>query len=444
MPANILSVFSRPEERALVERAIGDEHAVVTAESAAAALEVLSRRGCAAAIVDETLEDASGEELASRLRAVAPSLRVVIAASAQAVDHAIDVLGPCEFVYATKPLSAARVRHAVALELERASLVAENWRLRARLERVDPTGVLVGLSAAAANLRERIRFAAASDAPVLVGGEEGTGKVLAAEAIHRSSERAGGPMRRVDCEVTPDELLAGELFGFERSGGRREPGKLELCRGGTLVVAEVGEMSPEIQAEFAAALARAGDDVRVIATTSVDLRERVRDGAFDESLYYTINTLSVEMPALRERRADIPALAVHFARLGAARGGMPAAELTSSAIERLTRYEWRTNLRELQEVVEQAVLGAGGGSVDADDLRMTRSGAGRGYTDEVERVFRTGSVRAMEKLMILNRLRENDQNRTRSAESLEISVRTLRNKLNEYNVGRKQTETLAV
>jgi two-component system response regulator FlrC len=146
------------------------------------------------------------------------------------------------------------------------------------------------------------------------------------------------------------------------------------------------------------------------------------------------------MPTLRERRDDIPALAAHFVRYAAARNGVSPVDFTAAALERLARAPWRGNVRELQNVIERTVLLSGGVTVDDGDLRMSPgTGAGPDFS-EVERVFRTGSVRDMERLMILNRLAENDDNRTRSAESLEISVRTLRNKLNEYGVKRSTTE----
>lgn len=446
MPATILSVFRHREARALVERALADDHAVIATETGAAALAALREHDCDVVVTNDTLDDMTGEELATRVRALRPSTRVIITSTPENIDNAIRVLGAGEFIYVTKPLSAGRVRHAVGVEIENAILFAENWKLRARLDGIDPVGLLVGSSAAIENLRERIRFVATSSAPVLISGDKGTGKAVAAEVIRRMGDRVGQSLQRVDCSTTPSDLIEQELFGLERTDAsgrlRKERGKVELARGGTLLIAEICDMSAANQEKLLAELAEFGDEVRVIATTSVDLKQRLRSSAFREDLYYTINTLSVEMPTLHERRADIPALAAHFVKYGAARNGVAPAALSPAALERLGSAAWRGNVRELQEVVERAGLKCAGEVVAADDLRMSPWGGAQADVDEVRRVFRHGSVRAMEKLMIINRLRENDDNRTRSAETLEISVRTLRNKLNEYNMGRRRAATV--
>lgn len=440
MKTNVLIVFRHEEARAFVTHALADDYAVASVNSGSDALERVRSGDFSVVVANDTLGDMTGEELATKARAIRPGTRVVITSTRDNIENAISVLGPGQFVYVEKPLSAPRLAHAVAVELDRATLYAENWKLRARVDGVDPMGLLIGSSMAIDHIRERVRYIGAARANVLITGANGTGKQLAAEAVHRSSARATGPLVRVDCATSTEETLERELFGFHHADAvgrrRRERGKLEAADGGTLLVLEVGELSPGLQGRLMEALRDNGNDTRVIATTRRDLKEQSRAGAFREDLYYAINVLTIEMPTLRERRADIGALAAYFAAYFAARSGIAPVEFTPAAIERLGGAPWRGNVRELQNVIEHAVLTSGGGVVDADDLNMTVSGGSGPGIDEVERVFRFGAVREMERLMILNRLREKNDNRTRSAESLDISVRTLRNKLNEYNVTR--------
>lgn len=438
---SILIVFRHEETRTMVTDALAGDYAVTAADTGEAALEHLRSGDFELVVADDTLSDMTGEELATRTRAAMPEVRVVIASKRESVDSAIDLLGVGRFVYVEKPLSAARVRNAVAIERERASLHVENLALRARAGDIDAEGgVLIGTSMAIEHVRGRVKFVADSSAPVLITGESGTGKRVAAEAVHRASPRAHAPLVTVDCGATPDHMIERDLFGFQRNGAHgaptRERGKIERARGGTLVLIEVGDIPTVLQTMLLHSLREAENDVRVIATTRHDLRARVGTGEFREDLFYTLNVLAVEMPTLCERRADIPALALYFMKHSAARNRARPVQFTPEAMERLSNSAWRGNVRELQNVVERCVLLGAGGTVDTDDLQMDEGAGGSSEMARLEHVFRTGSIREMEKLMILNRLKEKNDNRTRSAESLEISVRTLRNKLNEYNVRR--------
>jgi DNA-binding NtrC family response regulator len=438
MKANILLVFRHNEARLLVADALSNDYAVINAATGEGALDELRGGDYTVIVTNDILDDMTGEELAASARTIRPEIRVVITSTHENIDNAINVLGHGEFVYVSKPLSAARVRHAVALELDRANLHAENWALKARVDGIDPLGVLIGSSMAIEHVRERIKYVGAASAPVLITGARGTGKQQAADAIHRASDFSQGPMVQVDCTTTPEELLEKEMFGADH--GHSVRGKCDYARGGTLMIAGVDHMPAAVQERLMSFLRERGNETRVIATTRKDLKPLVQSGEFREDLLYAINVLSVDMPTLYERRADIPALVVYFIKYSSALNAVPPVTFSADAVERLCNMKWHGNVRELRNVVERAVLMGGGGVVNVSDLQLDAQPTSNIRLPEVEGVFRAGSIREMEKLMILNRLRENDENRTRSAETLEISVRTLRNKLNEYNVGRKRTQ----
>ncbi len=442
MTTNILLVFRHNEAGALVADALCEDYEITEVGTGEAALDTLRSGDYSIIVTNDTLEDMTGEELAASARAIRQEVRVVITSTRENIDNAIKMLGLGEFEYVSKPLSPARVQHAVALELDRAKLYAENWALKARVEGVDPSGVLIGSSMAIEHVRERIKYVGVASASVLITGAGGTGKHQAADAIHRASDRRQGPLVQVDCSRTPGEALEKELFGFGESHSAR--GKCDYARGGTLLITGIDDMPVTVQKRLMSILRSSEDEIRVIATTQTDLKARVQLGEFREDLFYAVNVLNLDMPTLNERRADIPALVTYFVRYASALNAVPSVVFSVEAIERLSKLKWHGNVRELRNVVERAVVTGGGGVIAASDLQVGTEPAGDAHMSGVEEVFRTGSIREMEKLMILNRLRENDENRTRSAETLEISVRTLRNKLNEYNVGRKHMQAALI
>jgi len=437
----ILLVFSHAEASAFVAGALSGKYEISTVATAEDALEQLAENDYTVLVTNDTLDDMTGEALAARAASVRPNVRVVITSTPHRADDAIRNLGVEDVVYVDKPLSVARVQHAARLAFERARLEVEVSDLKARLGEDEPALELVGSSMAVEHLRERIAFVAGSDAHVLVTGEVGTGRRVVASEIHRKSRRSVGPLFAVDCETTPAETLAQELFGVVRPGGGGDVevrGKFDLARGGTLVVAEIGYMEPELQETLLGAMGESRGEVRVIATTRHDLKERVQSGAFLRALLYAVDAFGVEVPSLRDRRQDVPALVARTLRLVASELGIPQPGVSADALDRLSGARWKGNVRELQNVLRRAATRLrADAAIEANDLQIGPSSAAKMDTGRVEHTFRFGSIREMEKLMILNRLEENEQNRTRSAESLEISVRTLRNKLHEYNIPSK-------
>lgn len=278
---------------------------------------------------------------------------------------------------------------------------------------------------------------AGSEITVLITGESGTGKELIARFIHRVSKRREGPFVAVNCAAIPDNLLESELFGYEKGAftgaTERKAGKFELASGGTILLDEIGEMPMTLQAKLLRVLQereidRIGGkrpvpiDVRVIATTNRDLQKECLEGRFREDLYYRLNVFPIRIPPLRERKGDIPALALHFVKKFSSLSGKRINGLTDQAIEILRERQWRGNVRELENVIQRATVIASGDMIRPEDLMF----------DNMDNPQVPGMIREMEKDLILRTLKEVQGNKTKAAKILGVSVRTIRNKLNEY------------
>ncbi|QJA06864.1 AAA domain-containing protein [Thermosulfurimonas marina] len=294
-------------------------------------------------------------------------------------------------------------------------------------------------------LLERLRPVAASPAPVLIVGESGTGKEVLARWLHQVSPRARGPFVAINCAALPEALLESELFGYEKgafSGAlTRKKGKFELADGGTILLDEITEMPLPLQAKLLRVLQegevdRLGGaypvkvDVRVIATTNREIEEEVRAGRFREDLYFRLNVIPVRLPPLRERRADIPYLAEHFLREFARRYGKEIRGFSREVLEIFEGYDFPGNVRELKNLVERAVLLARGPEITPEDLLWESPLSPTVPREESPPPIRP--LRELEKEAILAALKACGGNRTRAAEILGISVRTLRNKLKAF------------
>ena len=307
----------------------------------------------------------------------------------------------------------------------------------------------------------RAEQVARSDASVLVTGESGTGKEVVARHLHARSARAGCPFVALNCAAIPETLLESELFGHERgafSGAiARRVGKFEAADGGTLLLDEISEMDVRLQSKLLRALQEREIDrvggagpvavnVRIVATTNRDLLAEVQRGTFREDLYFRINVVSLRVPPLRERPADIGALAAHFARRFAELNGLPVRALSPAALARLNAHTWRGNVRELENTIHRAVLLADGGTIDTDAIELS-PGSVAGMSSTVAIASSDAAPVApgqglaglvgrrmedVERDLILETLSHTLGNRTQAASILGISIRALRNKLRDY------------
>lgn len=289
---------------------------------------------------------------------------------------------------------------------------------------------------------------APSEANILVTGESGTGKELVARFVHRKSRRAGQRFVAVNCAAIPENLLESELFGHEKGAFTgavaRRLGRFEEANGGTLLLDEISEMDPRLQAKLLRAIQereidRVGGnhpvkiDVRLIATSNRNLEDEARKGTFREDLYFRLNVVNLELPPLRERPQDVEALAEHFARKYAEANGMPARALSEEARHMLLRHGWRGNVRELENTLYRAVLLASGPTIGPEAILLNGASApeSRAAAERPGLVGRT--VAEVERDLIIDTLHHCLGNRTHAATILGISIRTLRNKLNQYS-----------
>jgi two-component system nitrogen regulation response regulator NtrX len=355
-------------------------------------------------------------------------------------------LGAYDFV--EKPLSLEKTLLVVERTLEHARLEQQHRQLRERVERGQE---IVGKSSVIDELRQQIAVAAPTTGRVLIHGESGAGKELVARAIHARSTRAEGPFVEVNCAAVPEELIESELFGHERGAFTgavaRRRGKFELADGGTLFLDEIGDMSLKTQAKVLRALEeqafeRVGGketirvDVRVITASNQNLQELIVAGKFREDLFYRLNVIPIEVPALRKRKEDLPALVEHFIALVSAENGRRPKTMAAEALAYFLTYDWPGNVRELRNMVERLVIMAPRELIGPDDLPpplRTREEAGTVESAQRDRKLKDARE-AFERAYILSELREHEWNMTRTAEKLGIERSHLYRKLKAYGI----------
>jgi two-component system, NtrC family, nitrogen regulation response regulator NtrX len=317
----------------------------------------------------------------ARLRAAAPDVPVIMMSGKAGLSDAVKATKLGAFNFLEKPLSPEGVLLALASALELRRVRREARTLR---EDLGLAGEMIGESVAMARVREMIRRIAPTDARVLVTGESGTGKELVASAIHFGSPRRDRPLVRVNCAAIPRDLVESEMFGHEKGAFTgatdRRIGRFELAHTGTLFLDEVGDLGAEAQAKLLRAIEakeieRVGGgkpirvDVRIVSATNRDLTRAVSEGTFREDLLFRLNVIPVEVPPLRERPDDLPALVAHFSALHRARTGRRAPQWTNGALDLLARYRWPGNVRELANIVERLAILHSGADVDEHNVR---------------------------------------------------------------------------
>ncbi len=434
MRDEILVVDDEPQMLIAVQEALRRRgHAVSTAASGLEALCRLRERYYRLVITDMRMPELSGIDLLRKVKATTPHTPVVLLTAYGTIQSAVEAMRQGAFDYLVKPFSSdsleSVVDRALASNGERAE--GENHEL-------------VTQDAAFSLVLERALQVAPSNATVLIEAESGTGKELLARLVHKKSNHSGGPFVAVNCAALPENLLESELFGFEKgsfTGAQAsKPGRFELAHGGTLLLDEIGEMAPILQAKLLRVLQekevdRIGGrdpvkiDVRVIATTNRDLRALVRAGEFREDLFYRLNVIHLTIPSLRQRPRDIPLLVDFFCRRYGRQFGKPSFGCSAAALELLSRHAWPGNVRELENTIQRAVALSTGAQIEPSDLGLAGIGA------RSESPLSAGvTVREMERQLISRTLQETRGNRTQAARILGISLRTLRNKLNEFGL----------
>jgi DNA-binding NtrC family response regulator len=423
-------------------------YCITTAGSGMEALCRLKEKYYQLVITDMRMPEVSGLDLLRKVKNLAPQTPVILLTAYGTIQNAVDAMRDGAYDYLLKPFSSESLESVVRRALDSA---------RGRNEKTSRT--IVTQDPVFSRILEQANQAACSSATVLIEAESGTGKELLARMIHMKSPRASNAFIAVNCAALPESLLESELFGFEKGAftgaNVSKPGKFELANRGTLLLDEIGEMAPILQAKLLRVLQekevdRIGGkdpveiDVRVIATTNRDLSSLVREGAFREDLYYRLNVVRLTIPPLRERPADIPLLVDLFSRRYGRDSESGGISISADGMKKLARYQWPGNVRELENMVQRAAALCSRSVIQADDLPLSdpEEPAASQPVKAGELGLSGGlTMREMERQLICRTLEDTGGNRTRAARSLGISLRTLRNKLNEFGLQDRQAKS---
>ncbi|WP_306519726.1 sigma-54 dependent transcriptional regulator [Gemmatimonas sp.] len=405
--------------------------------------------------LDVKMAGLDGLEVLKRLRQADPTATVVMISGHATIQTAVEATQLGAYDILEKPLDTDRVLVLLRNAFENRQLSEENARLR---ETIESRYEIVGRSFGIRALLDRIEKVAATPARVLITGENGTGKELVARAIHRQSTRAKKPFVEVNCAAIPSELIESELFGHLKgsfTGAVSDrAGKFEQADGGTLFLDEIGDMSTNAQAKVLRVLqdgvvTRIGGskpvqvDVRVLAATNKNLEEEIATGRFREDLFYRLNVVPITVPALRERREDIPLLVVHFLQQLAARDGLPARGITDEALKRLQELEWQGNVRELRNTVERLVILASHATIGATDVERQmgrRSIEAPGLGGLLDIPTFEEFKQAAERAYLLAKLRAFDWNVSETARALDMPRSNLYKKIERYALQRETAD----
>lgn len=422
-------------------------HDVSCCSSAAEALRVIEGSAFDCIITDLQMPGMSGLEFIVQLERRQYGAQVVMVTAHASVSSAVEAMRHGAFDYIEKPFNVDQLESLVGKAIRNGRLLHEANRSAASSPS-DVAPVMIGTSPAMCNLRDKIARIAPTPETVLIHGESGTGKELVAKTIHAMSSRASGPMVSLNCPVLSAQLMESELFGHERGAftgaEASRTGRFEMAHEGSILLDEVTEIDLNLQAKLLRVLQersfeRVGSsetievDVRVLATTNRDLKREVSEGQFREDLYYRLAVVPIEVPPLRDRREDVPALIEHFLVRCAERLGRAAVELDKSAMRLLTEYSWPGNVRELENVVTRASVLQGDAPLTADELRRWLQADPReSKSTEAAEVPVGLSLQEMERKLIEATLDKCGGHRAKTAEALGIGVRTLTTKLRQY------------
>jgi len=422
---------------------------VATAENANEALTRVAQQSFDVALVDIKMRGTDGIELQRRLHEIYPDMLVIIMTGYASVETAVAALKNGAYDYVNKPLDPDEIAHLVTKAMSHRRTQQENARLKETVAEIARPSEIIGQGPAMKRVFDAIETVAPTDATVLVTGESGTGKELVARAVHAGSTRRYHPLVVIHCGALTESLLESELFGHEKgafTGAQyRKKGKFEIAEGGTVFLDEIGDISLKTQTDLLRVLqereiVRVGGnqtvkvDFRVVAATNKNLEQLVEEGKFRPDLYYRLNVFHIELPPLRERREDIPALVDHFVRKFSNEMGKRITRVSPAAMNVLQQYSWPGNVRELENAVERAMVVAQEPELREPDFTLkTKNGT----------VPETGGARSLEDVErghILHVLDECGGNQTRAAESLGIDRVTLHHKLKKYGWSRKDKE----
>jgi len=449
MRKSILIVDDEESIRKSLGAILTDEgYEVLLAESGEQALKILDEESATLVLLDIWLPGMDGIEVLKRIKTDYPNVMVIMMSGHGTIETAVKATKLGAFDFIEKPLSLEKVILLVDHALDMARLEEENLLLK---QKVSSTYELTGNSEGIRELKETISIIAPTNAWVLILGENGTGKELVARSLHRQSRRANKPFVEVNCAAIPDDLIESELFGHEKGAftgaTQQKRGKFDQAHEGTIFLDEVADMSLKAQAKILRILQekkfeRVGGnrmievDVRVIAATNKDLEREMEAGRFRQDLFYRLNVIPLRVPPLRERKEDIPLLVDRFLREFAEKEGEPVKTMTPDALEILMQHDWPGNVRELKNLIERLAILVPSPVIDAQDIpsfSITPNETDSSVTLDVAGSLREAKME-FERQFILQKLRENDWNISRTAEVIGLERSNLHRKIRSYGI----------
>lgn len=418
-------------------------YVISEADDGDVAIEMVRKQPFDLILMDIRMMKVSGLEALTTIKEFNPSIPIILMTAYSSVETAVEGLKKGAYDYLTKPLDFDELRLAMERAMDHTKLREENRILRESLGIHFDRRNIIGRSNAMEKLLETVAQVSQSDATILITGESGTGKELVAGAIHFNSPRDDKPFIKINCAAITETLLEAELFGHEKGAftgaDRRKEGKFRQADGGSLFLDEVSEMSLAMQVKLLRVLqerelTRVGGsevikvDVRVIAATNKNLIQEVDAGRFREDLFYRLNVITLPVPPLRDRREDIPLLAQHFLTLFSEKNSKQIKGFTPQAMDRMLKYDWPGNIRELMNVVERAVVLSRTQYLDEQDLSLMKGD--ESYAEDI--VPGNVPLEEVEKATILKTLEATGGNKSEAARRLGITRRTLHQKLRKY------------
>jgi DNA-binding NtrC family response regulator len=431
-------------------------HDVTVCPDGSAAIRALEKGSFDVALLDLRMPGLTGIEVLGKIRQLSPETQVIILTGQATVDTAVQALRLGAFDYLTKPCKWAELEVILNRVAERRDLSNKAAAFETRLKAVEGTPLIVGDSHSMQAVRRLIDTIAPTDASVMILGETGTGKELVARNLHDKSRRAGHAFIPVNCGALPENLVESELFGHRKGAftgaDTHRKGLFEVANGGTLFLDEVGELDKSVQVKLlrfleSGEIRRVGEndpfrvDVRILCATNRNLRDMILADQFREDLFFRMNTFEIQLPPLRERKADIQFLAQHMLVRYASRQGRHAPPLTTEAVEHLANHDWPGNIRELANAIERAIILSGGGPIGPEHL-PTQVPIRRGVTANPGAGSAVAgphfaipdgapTLRDIEMKFIQTILEKHSGNKPAAAKELGISLKTLYNKINQ-------------
>jgi DNA-binding NtrC family response regulator len=451
MAPSVLIVDDEKHTREGLRQALADSYDVSLAASADEAFNLMDAQPFDVILTDLRMPGKSGLKVIDRALALPSKPAVLMMTAYGNIDTAVEAMRRGAVDFLTKPVNIERLDVLIRRALKSKSLEVEVQQLHERLDEKFSLDGIIGESPLLKDVIERVKKVAQSKATILIEGESGTGKELVAQAIHQSSPRARGPFVAVHCAALSEGLLESELFGHEKGSftgaTERRIGRFESADGGTLFLDEIGEISASIQVKLlrfleTKAIDRVGGsktielDVRLVTATNRNLEQLVREAKFREDLYFRLDVVRFVMPPLRQRAGDVPALIAHFVGIFSKENGVPPLEIEPGAMKTLQAYSWPGNIRELRNFCENAVVLRKGGKLSEFDLDPRFRGPPASAASPAGSVDAgsspTLSVEQNEKRILREALIKSRGNRTKAAELMGISRRTLHRKLTQW------------